>query len=44
MFRRLNDLLGANQMFEYDRLKGKVLADRRGKKVTVIGARISEVL
>jgi hypothetical protein len=44
IFRRINDLLGANNMFTYDRIGSKLLADRRGKKVRIKGIRISEVL
>lgn len=44
LFRRMNDVLGANNLFTYDRIGSKVLADRRGKKVSIKGIRISEVL
>jgi len=44
LFRRINDLLGANNYYTYDRVGSKLLSDRRGKKISIKGLRISEVM
>jgi hypothetical protein len=44
LFRRINQELGLERMFLYDKVGGKLLPDRTGKKVTLIGIRMEKVV
>ena len=44
VFRSLTRALGAKGLFEYDRIGSKILTDRRGRKVSVKGMKVSEMI
>lgn len=44
IFKQVNDALGAEGFFTYDRVGTKLLADRRGKKISIEGIDVEEVI
>ena len=44
IFRRINQEIGLEGMFLYDRVGGKILADRTGKQVSLINIKVEEVV
>ena len=44
LFRRINQEIGLEGMFLYDRVGGKMLADRRGKQVKLVNIKVEEVV
>ena len=44
LFRRINQEIGLERMFLYDKVGGKFLPDRTGKKVTLIGIKMEKVV
>ena len=44
LFRRINEELGWEGVFLYDRIHGKMMADRKGKKVSLKSIRVDKVI
>ena len=44
IFRRINQEIGLEGYFLYDRVAGKVLADRTGKQVHLVGIKVEEII
>lgn len=44
IFTEINEQLSGSGLYLYDKLKGKILADRRGKQVTMGEVRVSEMI
>lgn len=44
LFKRINEELGTSRLFLYDKIGGKIMADRRGKKVAISSIEAFEVL
>jgi hypothetical protein len=44
IFRRINQEIGLEGMFLYDRVGGKFLSDRTGKKVSLLGIKVEKVV
>lgn len=44
LFRRLNQEIGLEGMFLYDKIHGKLMADRTGKKVSLVEVIVQEVV
>jgi hypothetical protein len=43
LFRRINQEIGLEGMFLYDKIGGKLIADRTGKKVSLVGIKVQEI-
>lgn len=44
IFKQINDTLGAEGFFTYDRVGSKLLADRKGRKISIEGIDVDEVI
>jgi hypothetical protein len=44
LFRRINQEIGLEGMFLYDQANGKMLADRTGKKVKLVGIKVEKIV
>ncbi len=44
IFRRINQEIGLEGMFLYDKVGGKHIADRKGKQVTIVGMKVEEII
>ena len=44
LFRRINQEIGLEGMFLYDRVGGKLMSDRTGKKVKLLGIQVDKVI
>lgn len=44
LFRRINQEIGLEGMFLYDRVGGKIMSDRTGKQVKLLGIQVEKIL